>query len=86
MHFTAQLAVRFEKAFVEALFYRLLTRKLGLHWPAFPHSSAIFCQARETPKKKITKDNLGSTCHAFMELCNNAARCLLEHAGYECVY
>ena len=52
MHFTAQLAVRFEKAFVEALFYRLLTRKLGLHWPAFPHSSAIFCQARGTPKNQ----------------------------------
>ena len=52
MHFTAQLAVRFEKAFVEALFYQLLTRKLGLHWPAFLHSSAIFYQARETPKNQ----------------------------------
>ena len=51
MHFTAQLAVRFEKVFVEDLLHRLLTRKLGLHWPAFPHSSAIFCQARDTRKK-----------------------------------
>ena len=52
--------------------------------------SAFFCyflpSARNPKKPKITKDNLGSTCHAFMELCNNAARCLLEHAGYECVY
>jgi len=52
MHFTAQLAVRFEKVFVEDLLHRLLTRKLGLHWPGFPHSSAIFCQARETPKNQ----------------------------------
>ena len=51
MHFTAQLAVRFEKAFLEDLFYRLLTRTLGLHWPAFPRSSAIFREARETRKK-----------------------------------
>ena len=94
MHFTAQLAVRFEKAFLEDLFYRLLTRTLGLHWPAFPRSSAIFREARETRKKpqkakkerRKNKDNSGSTRHAFMELSNNAARCLLKHAGYECVY
>ena len=37
-------------------------------------------------ERRKNKDNSGSTRHAFMELCNNAARCLLKHAGYECVY
>jgi len=43
-------------------------------------------KAKKGKKRRRTKDNLGSTCHAFMQLCNNTARCLLEHARYECVY